>query len=110
MSHIHDNYASGTWGGIIGLCNGFCLLSACEIIYWYTIRLFNDYRTDKKAKAEAERTHPTQVGPPPVYREAVTTDAWRTETAHTREEVFGAADNAKQEHLEAGGTLADHKY
>lgn len=36
------------FGGIIGLCSGFSLLSGVEIIYWFTIRYFVDKFRSKK--------------------------------------------------------------
>ena len=29
-------------GGLMGLCLGFSLLSAIELIYWFTFRLFSN--------------------------------------------------------------------
>ena len=40
-------------GGIIGLCIGFSLVSMTEIWYWFTVRMYNDYR--KKKREERKR-------------------------------------------------------
>ena len=43
------------FGGIVGLCVGFSLLSGAELIYFFTVRLFFDYRNEKnKVKNENE--------------------------------------------------------
>ena len=38
----------GFFGGIIGLCVGFSLLSGAELIYFFTLRLFLDTRKEKQ--------------------------------------------------------------
>ena len=35
-------------GGSVGLAMGISMISVIEIIYWFTIRLFNDIRKSKK--------------------------------------------------------------
>ena len=35
------------FGGIVGLCVGFSLLSGAELIYFFTVRLFFEYRKEK---------------------------------------------------------------
>ena len=35
-------------GGVLGLCTGFSLITAVELLYWFTVRIFNDYRNRKK--------------------------------------------------------------
>ena len=40
----------GFFGGIVGLCVGFSLLSGAEMIYFFTIRLIFDMRNEKKNK------------------------------------------------------------
>ncbi len=37
-------------GGLIGLCMGFSLLSLFEIFYWFTNRMYNDWRVEKEKK------------------------------------------------------------
>ena len=42
------------FGGIIGLCMGFSLLSGCEFVYFFTLRLFYDKsKSHQKAKVKA---------------------------------------------------------
>ena len=41
---------SASFGGVIGLCMGFSLLSLAELIYFFTIRLSVDLRKEKSAK------------------------------------------------------------
>ena len=41
-------FLSAAFGGIIGLCMGFSLLSGVELIYWFTLRLFIDQYRKKK--------------------------------------------------------------
>ena len=36
------------FGGIVGLCVGFSLLSGAELVYFFTLRLLFQYRTEKK--------------------------------------------------------------
>merc|ERR1712083_985723 len=40
----------GFFGGIVGLCVGFSLLSGAEMIYFFTIRLIFDMKNEKKNK------------------------------------------------------------
>ena len=40
----------------MGLCMGFSLLSLCEFIYFFTLRLFVDWRREKKAFNEAKKS------------------------------------------------------
>ena len=42
----------GFFGGIIGLCVGFSLLSGAELIYFFTLRLFFDMKNEKENKIE----------------------------------------------------------
>ena len=42
----------GFFGGIIGLCVGFSLLSGAELIYYFTLRLFFDFKNEKENKVE----------------------------------------------------------
>lgn len=42
----------GFFGGIIGLCVGFSLLSGAELIYFFTLRLFFDIKNEKENKVE----------------------------------------------------------
>ena len=41
---------SASFGGVIGLCMGFSLLSLAELIYFFTFRLTVDLRREKRAK------------------------------------------------------------
>ena len=41
------------FGGIIGLCMGFSLLSLVELIYWFTLRMYNDKQKLDRARAKA---------------------------------------------------------
>ena len=45
-----DYLFSASFGGVIGLCMGFSLLSLAELIYFFTIRLSVDLRKEKRAK------------------------------------------------------------
>ena len=40
-------------GGVLGLCTGFSLLTAVELIYWFTVRLVNDYFDRKKISSQS---------------------------------------------------------
>ena len=40
-------------GGVLGLCTGFSLLTAIELIYWFTVRLVNDYFDRKKISSQS---------------------------------------------------------
>lgn len=40
----------GVFGGIVGLCMGFSLLSAAEFIYFFTVRFWVDTRRNEKEK------------------------------------------------------------
>ena len=42
----------GFFGGIIGLCVGFSLLSGAELIYFFTLRLFFDIKNENENKVE----------------------------------------------------------
>ena len=35
-------------GGSVGLAMGISMVSVIEVIYWFTVRFFNDLRRDKK--------------------------------------------------------------
>ena len=41
-------FVAAAFGGVIGLCMGFSLLSGVELIYWFTLRLFIDQFRKKK--------------------------------------------------------------
>ena len=41
-------FVAAAFGGVIGLCIGFSLLSGVELIYWFTLRLFIDQFRKKK--------------------------------------------------------------
>ena len=41
----------GFFGGIVGLCVGFSLLSGAELVYFFTLRLFFDVKKEKENKA-----------------------------------------------------------
>ena len=41
----------GFFGGIVGLCVGFSLLSGAELVYFFTLRLFFDVKREKENKA-----------------------------------------------------------
>ena len=44
----------GFFGGIVGLCVGFSLLSGAELIYFFTLRLFFDVRNENKVENKDE--------------------------------------------------------
>ena len=48
-------------GGMLGLGLGFSLMSAAEIIYWFTIRLWQNMSTDENGKSK-KRTKSSRVG------------------------------------------------
>ena len=49
---IFFNYSFlASMGGLLGFCTGFSLLSAVELIYWFTVRILNDYFHRKKVSA-----------------------------------------------------------
>jgi len=41
----------GVFGGVVGLCMGFSLLSGAEFIYFFTLRLFIDFCRQQQKKA-----------------------------------------------------------
>ncbi len=43
------------FGGIVGLCMGFSLLSAAELIYFFTLRFWLDRQAKKKADQRAQQ-------------------------------------------------------
>ena len=50
---LHDSFLahfliSAAFGGIVGLCMGFSLLSLAEFFYFFTLRLFVDCRRERK--------------------------------------------------------------
>ena len=50
---IFFNYSFlASMGGLLGFCTGFSLLSAVELIYWFTVRILNDYFHRKKVSAQ----------------------------------------------------------
>ena len=42
------------FGGLVGLCIGFSILSGVEIIYWFTLRLYLDHFKGKWKKRGGE--------------------------------------------------------
>ena len=40
----------GQFGGLVGLCIGFSLLSVIEFCYWFSLRLWHDERIRENAK------------------------------------------------------------
>ena len=48
-----DNF-SAQFGGLVGLCSGFSLISVLEFIYWFSLRIWHDQRKRKKAEEAAE--------------------------------------------------------
>ena len=41
---------TAAFGGLVGLCIGFSILSAVEIVYWFTLRLYLDHFKRKNEK------------------------------------------------------------
>ena len=41
---------SAAFGGIVGLCSGFSLLSGVELIYWFSLRLLMDHLRHNKIR------------------------------------------------------------
>ena len=39
---------SASFGGIVGLCMGFSILSGCELLYFFTLRMWIDHRRDTR--------------------------------------------------------------
>ena len=49
---IYDLCVLAAFGGMVGLCIGFSILSGLEIIYWFTFRLCLEIqKRNKKKKA-----------------------------------------------------------
>lgn len=44
-----------TIGGILGLFLGASILSGIEFIYYFTLRLWNNYRMERRQKREKQR-------------------------------------------------------
>ena len=42
----------GQFGGLVGLCIGFSLISVIEFMYWFSLRLFHDERIREKNKVK----------------------------------------------------------
>ena len=40
---IIPDFSSANLGGVLGLCTGFSLITAVELIYWFTVRILHDY-------------------------------------------------------------------
>ena len=51
---IYGKDLIGFFGGIIGLCVGFSLLSGAELIYFFTLRLFLDLRKEKNSENKVD--------------------------------------------------------
>ena len=34
-------------GGVLGVCSGFSFITACELLYWFTIRILGDHFSNK---------------------------------------------------------------
>ena len=47
---IYDLCDLAAFGGMVGLCIGFSILSGLEIIYWFTFRLCLEIQKRKKKK------------------------------------------------------------
>jgi hypothetical protein len=45
-----SHFLTASFGGIVGLCMGFSLLSGAEFIYFFTIRMWIDVWRGKKMK------------------------------------------------------------
>lgn len=42
-------------GGVLGVCSGFSFITACELLYWFTVRILGDHFSNKnKNKISAE--------------------------------------------------------
>ena len=41
------------FGGLVGLCVGFSVISLLEVVYWFTVRLWIDRIRVKKKKENA---------------------------------------------------------
>ena len=42
-------------GGVLGVCSGFSFITACELLYWFTLRILGDHFSNKnKNKISAE--------------------------------------------------------
>lgn len=48
-----DNFAA-QFGGLVGLCSGFSLISVLEFMYWFSLRIWHDQRKQKKAEEAAK--------------------------------------------------------
>ena len=49
LIHISNIFFIAAFGGLVGLCTGFSILSAMEILYWFIIRLSLTYFKKKKS-------------------------------------------------------------
>ena len=50
MRCSHPPFLSASFGGIVGLCMGFSILSGFELIYFFTLRTWIDHRREKGRK------------------------------------------------------------
>ena len=48
-----DNFTA-QFGGLVGLCSGFSLISLLEFMYWFSLRIWHDQRKQKKAEEAAK--------------------------------------------------------
>ncbi len=46
-----EPFIAAAFGGIVGLCMGFSLLSGVEFLYWFSIRIFFDKLASDKKKS-----------------------------------------------------------
>ena len=58
--NVHDNRIKifiilASLGGLLGFCTGFSLLSAFELVYWFTVRIMNDYLDKNKIFAKTNQ-------------------------------------------------------
>ena len=52
---IIPDFSSANLGGVLGLCTGFSLITAVELIYWFTVRILHDYC--RRNKINPQRTN-----------------------------------------------------
>ena len=61
-SNLHYNFyfSSANLGGVLGLCTGFSLITAVELIYWFTVRILHDYCRRNKINPQSSNDEESQ--------------------------------------------------
>ena len=53
--YLFDSFFSANLGGVLGMCTGFSLLTAVELLYWFTVRLVSDYFGKNKISVKSSQ-------------------------------------------------------